>query len=111
MLHAHREKIEAVEDEEKKAQLCVELNVIEQVHNLYKTSIIQRALRSENPPQLHGWVYDIREGLLKDLDWRTEEGFENTAQQYGLEDPAVADKNGQTPSASSSAPVTETVRA
>ena len=45
----------------------VELNVIEQVHNLAKTSIIQNAMRSENPPQLHGLVYDIREGLLRDL--------------------------------------------
>jgi carbonic anhydrase len=109
VLHANREKIAAVEDEEKRAHLCVELNVIDQVQNLYKTSVIQNALRGENPPQLHGWVYDLREGLLKDLDWRTG-GFDKLAQQYGMT-PAVADKDGKTPSASSSAPVVETVSA
>jgi carbonic anhydrase len=45
----------------------VELNFIEQVLNLAKTSIVQRSWRREQRPVLHGWVYDPRTGLLKEL--------------------------------------------
>jgi carbonic anhydrase len=40
---------------------------MEQVRNLSKTSVIQNAMQAGNPPQLHGLVYDIGKGLLKDL--------------------------------------------
>lgn len=43
----------------------MEINVTEQVQNLAKTSIIQRAWRTEQPPMLHGWVYDLRTGYLE----------------------------------------------
>ena len=45
----------------------VELNVTEQVQNLAKTSIVQRAWHDERRPMLHGWVYDLRTGYLKEL--------------------------------------------
>jgi len=41
------------------------LNVQEQVYNLAKTSIIQRAWQQENRPDLHGWVYGLKDGLIK----------------------------------------------
>jgi carbonic anhydrase len=43
----------------------VELSVIEQVYNLGKTNIIQNAWRSRGAPWLHGWVYDLKTGLIK----------------------------------------------
>jgi Carbonic anhydrase len=43
----------------------VELNVQEQVMNLAKTSIVQKAWKYENRPHLHGWVYGLSNGLLK----------------------------------------------
>ncbi|MGI4883798.1 MAG: carbonic anhydrase [Janthinobacterium lividum] len=46
----------------------VELNVMEQVRNLAKTNIIQNAMRGDAPPRLHGLVYDIADGVLKDLE-------------------------------------------
>jgi carbonic anhydrase len=45
----------------------VELNVVEQVFDLSKTSIIQNAWRIRNQPMVHGWVYSLKTGLIKDL--------------------------------------------
>lgn len=61
----HRELVDAVADEEAKTDLMVELNVREQVMNLAKTSIIQKAWKSDNRPNLHGWVYGLKDGLIK----------------------------------------------
>ena len=54
-------------DENKLERRLVELNVIEGVHNLAKTSIIQEAWQKRKGPLVHGWVYDIADGLLRDL--------------------------------------------
>ncbi len=60
----HREEIEALPTpEERKARLTI-LNVQEQVMNLSKTSIIQRAWKEQQLPHLHGWVYDVRDGVI-----------------------------------------------
>ena len=45
----------------------VELNVIEQVNHLAETSIVQRSWKRTGAPVLHGWVYDLETGLLKEL--------------------------------------------
>ena len=68
VIRLHESEFLYIKDEDSRFKRLVELNVIEQVHNLAKTNIIQNALRSENPPQLHGLVYDIREGLLRNLE-------------------------------------------
>lgn len=60
----HREELDAIADEEKRADRLVELNVQEQVMNLAKTSIIQKAWKNEQRPQLHGWVYGLKDGLI-----------------------------------------------
>jgi len=61
----HREELESIKDEEKRTDRLVELNVREQVNNLAKTSIIQRAWKEKNAPDLHGWVYGLKDGLIK----------------------------------------------
>jgi carbonic anhydrase len=45
----------------------VELNVIEQCNDLVKTSIIQKAWQGSNKPTVHGWVYNLEDGLIKEL--------------------------------------------
>ena len=60
----HREEVDAIEDETKRSNRLVELNVREQVMNLAKTSIVQAAWKSENRPDLHGWVYDLHDGVI-----------------------------------------------
>ncbi len=61
----HRAELDVIKDEEKKTDRLVELNVQEQVFNLAKTSIIQRAWKNEQRPHLHGWVYGLKDGLIK----------------------------------------------
>jgi len=61
----HREELDTIKEEEKRVDRLVELNVQEQVYNLAKTSIIQRAWKEENRPDLHGWVYGLKDGIIK----------------------------------------------
>lgn len=61
----HQDEIDAIPDDEAKVNRMTELNVQEQVMNLAKTSIIQRAWHEENRPHLHGWVYGLEDGLIK----------------------------------------------
>ena len=61
----HRTKLDSIENEEERNDLLVELNVQEQVQNLSKTSIIQRAWKEEQRPDLHGWVYGLKDGIIK----------------------------------------------
>lgn len=61
----HRNELDAITDEEKKVDRLTELNVQEQVFNLAKTSIIQKAWAKEQRPDLHGWVYGLKDGIIK----------------------------------------------
>lgn len=63
----HNKELDGIADEERKFDRFVELNVIEQVLDLSKTTIIQNAWRKRNEPKIHGWVYSLKTGLIKDL--------------------------------------------
>jgi carbonic anhydrase len=63
----HYKELDSIQDKKQKADRLVELNVIEQVQDLGKTSIVQNAWKREQPLHLHGWVYDVKDGLIKDL--------------------------------------------
>ncbi len=60
----HRSELDNIIDEEKKWDRLTELNVHEQVMNLAKTSIIQRTWKNESRPDLHGWVYSLKDGII-----------------------------------------------
>jgi carbonic anhydrase len=64
----HHEELVAITDEKLKFDRFVELNVIEQVQDLAKTSIIQSAWETGQEIHVHGWVYDIKDGFIKDLN-------------------------------------------
>ena len=61
----HRNELDSLTDEEVKCDRLVELNVQEQVQHLAMTSIIQRAWQNEQRPDLHGWVYGLKDGIIK----------------------------------------------
>jgi len=61
----HRKELDAFTNENEKIDRLTELNVKEQVFNLAKTSIIQRAWKHEKRPDLHGWVYGLKDGIIK----------------------------------------------
>lgn len=63
----YEEELDAIQDREVRFDRLVELNVYEQVFDLTKTSIIQNAWQRGDYPVLHGWVFDIRTGLIRDL--------------------------------------------
>jgi carbonic anhydrase len=64
----HQEELNAILDEKQRFDRFVELNVVEQVLDLAKTSIVQGAWERGQNLHVHGWVYDIRDGLINDLD-------------------------------------------
>ncbi|WP_254561949.1 carbonate dehydratase [Dyadobacter diqingensis] len=72
----HQTELNAIEDPAKRSNRLVELNVQEQVHDLTKTSIVQNAWANGKPLQVHGLVYDIANGILKDLDITVEDTHE-----------------------------------
>lgn len=63
----HRDELSVIVDETKRTNRLVELNVMEQVMNLAKTSIVQKAWKTDNRPDLHGWVYGLEDGRLKSI--------------------------------------------
>lgn len=63
----HRSELDAIECISERANRLVELNVVEQIRRLSHTSIIQKAWHNEQRPTLHGWVYALEDGLLKQL--------------------------------------------
>jgi len=64
----HRVKIDALHNASEKINLLCELNVVEQVANICHTTIVQSAWKSGQELTVHGWMYRIEDGILKDLD-------------------------------------------
>ena len=67
VIRFHAEELETYKDEKKYDRLC-ELNVIEQVKNVCNTTIVQNRWESGEELFVHGWIYSIKNGILKDLD-------------------------------------------
>lgn len=63
----HREELDLITDEKARFNRFVELNVFEQVLDLGKTSIVQAAWERGQQLHVHGWVYDIHDGMINDL--------------------------------------------
>jgi carbonic anhydrase len=68
VIHAHEELLADVKDEEKRLNRLCELNVIEQVLNVGRTTIVQNAWQRGQEIVVHGWIYGLEDGLLRDLD-------------------------------------------
>ncbi|MCX6197983.1 MAG: carbonic anhydrase [Bacteroidetes bacterium] len=63
----YQKEIDALPTEKERLNRMTELSVKEQLMNLAKTSIIQKAWKTENAPYLHGWVYALDNGILKSI--------------------------------------------
>lgn len=64
----HQKELDSLTDEAGKLNRYVELNVIEQVFDLAKTSIVQNAWSKNQELSIHGWVYKLNDGIIKDLN-------------------------------------------
>lgn len=64
----HKIELDSIKDETERFNRFVELNVIEQVFDLAKTSIVQSAWKNGQELSLHGWVYGLNSGFVTDLN-------------------------------------------
>jgi carbonic anhydrase len=65
---AHKDELDAAPSEEMRWRRLCELNVMAQVHAVREAEIVRQAWRNDQPVVVHGWIYDLSEGLLRDLD-------------------------------------------
>ena len=63
----HHKELDMIKDTKARENRLVQLNVVEQVHDLGKTSIVQNAWERGQSLHIHGWVYDINDGIIDDL--------------------------------------------
>lgn len=81
----HKDELDNISDPEQRHRKLVELNVKEQVVNLMKTSFIQRNIQQYGFPEVHGWVYDIHNGKLVDLNVNVKEVFPGYKDVYEID--------------------------
>ena len=63
----HKAELDSIENEKERFNRFVEVNVVEQVSDLAKTSIVQNAWKNGQELYLHGWVYGLNSGFVTDL--------------------------------------------
>lgn len=67
MHHIHRAEIDSLPDKAQRHDRLCELNVVQQVFNVCRTTVVQDAWRRDQELSVHGWIYSLRDGLLRDL--------------------------------------------
>jgi len=67
VMHTHQDELAQIEDELKRLDRLSELNVIEQVKSVSRTTIVQNAWQRGQELAIHGWIYGLQDGLLRDL--------------------------------------------
>lgn len=80
----HKTELEAIADNRKKFDRLVELNVLEQCVNIIKIDHVQKMWYKTRYPKVHGWVFDVRSGFLKDLEFNIPEYFSEIRSIYDL---------------------------
>lgn len=67
VMRKHRARLDDLADDQARLRRLCELNVMEQVLNVGQTTIVQQAWDRGKALEIHGWIYDLSDGLLKDL--------------------------------------------
>jgi len=80
----HQTELDAIEDEDKRYDKLVELNVLEQCINVIKMACVQERYILEEYPIVHGWVYDLRTGKIIDLEIDFEKVLKDIQKIYNL---------------------------
>lgn len=82
----HQAELDAIEDEDKRYDRLVELNVQEQCINVIKMACVQERYILEEFPVVHGWVFDLRSGKIIDLEIDFENILKDIQKIYNLTD-------------------------
>ncbi|SPO03702.1 related to carbonic anhydrase [Cephalotrichum gorgonifer] len=90
----HETELDAIEDTTERGNRLVELNVIEQCNNVIKAASVQESFAKNQFPVVHGWVFDFKDGLLKDLKVNHEAMLRDIQKIYNLVEPAVESETG-----------------
>ena len=64
----HQAQLDVLDNEQRRHDRLCELNIIEQVVNVSQTSVVREAWARGQALAVHGWIYDLRDGLLRDLE-------------------------------------------
>lgn len=64
----YQDELDAIEDQDARYRRLIELNIQEQCVNIIKTAVVQKTYLRTGHPRVHGWVYDVSNGLLRDLE-------------------------------------------
>lgn len=81
----HAEELDSLPDDAARFDRLVELNVKEQCVNVIKTAFVQKSYRKNGFPVVHGWVYHLDEGLLRDLEIPFVEVLDRVREIYHLD--------------------------
>ncbi|MGE0789055.1 MAG: carbonic anhydrase [Sandaracinaceae bacterium] len=81
----HKQELANIFNEDRRYSRLVELNVLEQCIHVLKTASVQKRFLKEGLPSVHGWVFDIGTGLIKDLEIPFERILEDIREIYRLE--------------------------
>jgi carbonic anhydrase len=81
----HKDELNAIKDETARYRRLVELNVQEQCINVIKTAFVQQHYNRKGYPRVHGWVYALEDGILRDLNIPFEELLESIREIYHLD--------------------------
>jgi carbonic anhydrase len=84
VLRLHYTELNGISNEQRRFDRLVELNVIEQCINIFKIDHVQRSWYKAKFPTVHGWIFDIRTGTLKDLKLKMHEVLDNIRSIYDL---------------------------
>ncbi|GEN05931.1 carbonic anhydrase [Myxococcus fulvus] len=82
----HKAELDALQDAEARYARLVELNVTEQCISVIKTAAVQRSYVEKGFPTVHGWVFDMRTGLLRDLELDFPQLLRGVQEVYNLTD-------------------------
>ncbi len=80
----YRDELNAIQDGDTKYKRLIELNVIEQCTNVLKTTSVQNAYLNAGYPKVHGWIFDVKTGLLIDLNFDYQKKLEEIREIYDL---------------------------
>lgn len=80
----YKNELNAIQDSELRYRRLVELNTLEQTFNVIKLASVQKSFLKNTYPRVHAWVFDIKTGLIKDLNLDFEETLKNVQEIYDL---------------------------